>query len=205
VAPAPMVRATPGARALSVLAAAVLLVALVALLVNVFRGGTEAAATTTTVLQTTTTAPELTQITPTDVTASSQLNETYGADNLIDGDFNTEWQASHGDDLSVTFHFSQPVRIEYIEIYNIEDQNRFLANYRIKGYRVTTDDLPQVDYQNNLSDTAGGPKRIDIASIETTSLTLEVLTTYASQAIAGVAFDELAVAEVEFWGTTATN
>jgi len=206
VAPAPMVRATPGARALSVLAAAVLVVALVALVVNVFRGGGEAAVTTTVATSTTTTPPAVAQITPTDVSASSQLNETYGDANLIDGDLNTEWQVSHSNDLSVTFHFSQPVQIQYIEIYNIEDQNRFLANYRIKGYKITTDDLPGVPFQSTLKDTAGGPQRIDIVSLETTSLTLEVLSTYASQAVSGdPAFDELAVAEIKFWGSTGTS
>lgn len=202
VAPAPMVRATPGARALSVLAAAVLIVALIALLVNVFRGGGSEETTTTTSSSTTTTLADLVEITPTGATASAQIAASYSADNLIDGDFQTEWQAPHGDGLTLTFTWAQPVQIEYLQIFNIEDQDRFLRNYRIQGYKINVDDLPGVDLRNTLDDTAGGPQRIDIASIETQTLTLEILSDYASQAISGdVAFDEIAVAEIKFWGS----
>ncbi len=204
VAPAPMVRATPGGRALSVLAAAVLVVALIALLVNVFRGGDDTAEATTTTSTTTTVAPTVVPITPTSVRASAQLAEAYADSNLIDDDLQTEWQANHADTLTIDFTFAQPVQIEYIQIYNIEDQNRFLRNYRIQGYKITTDDLPGVENRNTLKDQAGGPQRIDIASIGTTTLTLEVLSNYASQALGGeIAFNELVVAEVKFWGTPA--
>jgi hypothetical protein len=198
-----MVRATPGGRALSVLAAAVLVVALVALLVNVFRGGGTDETTTTTTSSTTTTLADLTEITPTEASASSQLAASYGPDNLIDGNLDTEWQATHGDGLTLTFRWAQPVNIQYLEIYNIADENRFFKNYRIQGYNITVDDLPGVTYRNTLKDQAGGPQQIDIASIETTTLTLEILSEYASQAIDGQAFDEIALAEVKFWGSPA--
>jgi hypothetical protein len=205
VAPAPMVRATPGGRALSVLAAAVLVVALIALLVNVFRGGGSEETTTTTTSSTTTTLANLVEITPTEVSASAALTAAYSASNLIDGDLTTEWQAPHGDDLTLTFRWAQPVHIEYLEIYNIEDQTRFLKNYRINGYNITVDDLPGVTYRNTLKDEPGGPQKIDIASIGTTTLTLQILSDYASQAIGGQAFDEIAVAEVKFYGTAANQ
>lgn len=202
VAPAPMVRATPGGRALSVLAAAVLIVALIALLVNVFRGGGSDEATTTTSSSTTSTvAPSVVQITPTEVNASAQIAATFSDANLIDDNLNTEWQAPHGDGLTIEFRWAQPVRIEYLEIYNIEDQDRFLRNYRIQGYSITFDDLPGVDLRNTLRDQAGGPQRIDVSSIGTTTLTIEILSDYASQAIGGeIAFDEIVVAEVRFFG-----
>ena len=197
-----MVRATPGGRALSVLAAAVLVVALVALLVNVFRGGDDEAAPTTTSSTTTTTIANVIEITPTDVSASAAIADTYADSNLIDDNLETEWQANQGDSLSVVFRWAQPVKIEYLEIYNITDQSRFLRNYRIEGYNITVDDLPGVTYRNTLDDRAGGPQRNEIASIETTTLTLEVLSSYASQALDGeIAFSELVVAEVKFFGT----
>jgi hypothetical protein len=204
VAPAPMVRATPGGRALSVLAAAVLIVALVALLVNVFRGGDDVAATTTTPDTTTSTIPDIAEITPTQVSATSQIAEAFSDANVIDGNLGSEWQASHDiDPLTLEFRFAQPVQIQYIEIYNIEDQDRFLSNYRIKGYRVTVDDLPGVEIRKTFEDLAGGPQKVDIASIETTLLTIEILSSYPSQAVdSGQAFDELALAEVKFWGTS---
>jgi hypothetical protein len=200
-----MVRSTPGARALSVLAAAVLIVALIALLVNVFRGGDDTAEPTTTLEPTTTTIADISQVIPTEVEASARLSDGFGESNLIDGDLETEWQVNQGTSpLTLEFRFAQPVSIRYLEIYNIADQDRFLRNYRIEGYKITVDDLPGVEPRATLKDLAGGPQRIDIASIETTVLTLEVLTRYPSQAIGDQpAFEELAVAEVEFWGTAA--
>lgn len=204
VAPAPMVRATPGGRALSVLAAAVLIVALVALLVNVFRGGDDVASTTTVPDATTSTIPDIAQITPTSVEATSQIAAAFSDANVIDGNLLTEWQAGHDiEPLTLEFRFAQPVQIQYIELYNIEDQDRFLSNYRIKGYRVTVDDLPGVEIRKTFEDLASGPHKVDIASIETELLTLEILSTYPSQAVNnGQAFDEIAVAEVKFWGTS---
>lgn len=203
VAPAPMVRSTPGGRALSVLAAAVLVVALIALLVNVFRGGDDAAPTTTTTDTTTSTIIELAEITPTQATASDSLSVGFGDANLIDGDLESEWQVNQSTSpLTLEFRFAQPVQIRYIEIFNITDQDRFLRNYRINGYKITTDDLPGVENRNTLKDLAGGGQRIDIASVETTTLTIEILSNYPSQGVGGQpAFEELVLAEVKFWGT----
>jgi hypothetical protein len=174
--------------------------------VNVFGGGDDVANATTTTSTTSTTIANVVEIKPTDVTASAAIADTYADSNLIDDDFNTEWQATASDSLSVVFRWAQPVHIEYLEIYNIDDQNRFLRNYRIEGYNITVDDLPGVTYRNTLRDQAGGPQRIEIASIETTSLTLEILSSYASQALDGeIAFSELVVAEVKFFGTSANN
>ena len=202
VAPTPMVRATPGGRALSVLAAAVLIVALFALLFNVFRGGDDEEAAPTTTSTTTTASPSVTEIQPTDVIASSQIADSYSDSNLIDGDFETEWQATAEDGITIEFRWAQPVQIKYLEIYNIIDQDRFLRNYRIEGYNITVDDLPGVTYRNTLKDQADGPQRIEIASIETEVLTLEILSSFASQALGGeIAFSEVVVAEIKFFGT----
>ena len=203
VAPAPMVRSTPGGRALSVLAAAVLVVALIALIVNIFGGGDDAAPTTTIADTTTSTIIELAEITPTQATASDSLSVGFGDSNLIDGNLESEWQVNQGTSpLTLEFRFAQPVQIRYIEIFNITDQDRFLRNYRINGYKITTDDLPGVENRNTLKDLAGGGQRIDIASVETTTLTIEVLSNYPSQGVGGQpAFEELVVAEIKFWGT----
>ena len=143
------------------------------------------------------------EITPTEVNASSEIAASFGDSNLIDGDLESEWQAGHdATPLILEFRWAQPVQIEYIEIYNIADQNRFLRNYRIDGYEITVDDLPGVSIRKNLDNEAGGPQKIDIASIETTLLTIEVLSDYPSQALSGeIAFNELVVAEVRFFGT----
>jgi hypothetical protein len=199
-----MVRATPGGRALSVLAAAVLVVALVALVVNVFRGGDDTATSTTTSSTTTTAAPSVIEMAPTEV-RGPQLGEAYAVSNLTDGSLETEWQANHTEDLTVEFRWAQPVRIQYIEIFNIQDQDRFLRNYRIEGYNITVDDLPGVTYGSTLKDQAADAQRIEIASIETTTLTLEIVSSYPSQAVSGQpAFEELVVAEIRFFGTPAS-
>jgi len=206
LAPAPMVRATPGSRALSVLAAAVLLVALGALLVNIFGGKNSSATPTTNPGTTTTTKPivAVAPIIPTSASASFEISAGFDASHLIDDDLTTEWQApSKQTPLTVTFNFAQPVQLQYIELYNITDENRFLRNYRINGYKITVDDLPGVEIRNNLRDASGGPQRIDIASVGTRSLTIEILSTYASQAVGTQpAFEEVALAEVKFFGTS---
>jgi hypothetical protein len=76
VAAPPMVRTTPGGRALGVLAGVVLVVALIAAVINIFGGGDEApeaAASTTSLGPTTTRALTIDPIQPTNVTASSEL------------------------------------------------------------------------------------------------------------------------------------
>jgi hypothetical protein len=187
-----------------VLAAAVLVVALIALLVNVFRGGGGEEETTTTTSSTSTTLAAVTEIKPTEVTASAAIAASYSASNLIDDNMTTEWQAPHGDGLTITFRWAQPVQIKYLEVYNIQDETRFKRNYRIQGYKITVDDLPGMDIRQTLKDQEGGPQQIDIASIETTSLTLEILSDYASQAVGGeVPFGEIAVAEIKFFGSQA--
>ena len=140
------------------------------------------------------------------MTASDQLAESFADSNVIDGNLDSEWQVNHATEpLTLEFRFAQPVQIRYIEIYNITDQDRFLRNYRINGYKITTDDLPGVENRNTLKDLAGGPQRIDIASVGTETLTIEILSSYPSQAIGDQpAFEELVVAEVKFWGTPAS-
>ena len=75
VAPPPMSRTSPGGRALGVLAAVVLVVALVALVFNVFRGGGDetAAESTSSTTTTSTIPPVVTEVFASSVEASSEL------------------------------------------------------------------------------------------------------------------------------------
>ena len=77
------------------------------------------------------------------VEASSELGTQWVAENLIDGNLATEWQdrSLSGRGAVLTFRFSQPVAISEIEIYNLPDDARFRQNHRIRGYRITVDDL----------------------------------------------------------------
>ena len=206
----PMVRTTPGGRALGVLAAVVLVVALVAAVINIFGGGDEGAddaGTSTTAATTTTTRPvTIDPIQPTNVSANSELNSAFAASNLIDGDLSTEWQdaSSRGEGAEIVFNFSQPVAITEIEIVNIPNDERFKQNYRIKGYKIIVDDL-NFDIPGQLQD-SNRPQTIPVASVATRTLTIEVTSTYAAEANDDQPpFNELAVAEIRFFGQIPTN
>jgi hypothetical protein len=202
IAPAPMGRTTPGAKALGVLVGVVLIVLLLAGLRSIWRSDSgEAQGTSTSTTTSSTEAIATVQLVPTSVEASSTLPG-YPADNLIDGDPATEWQDQSlgGEDAVLTFRFAQPVAITYIEIQGITgDLDRFRLNYRMKGYEITVDDN-ELQFTNTVPDDPG-PHRIEIASQETNRLELHVLSTYASEPVGDkLPFEELVIAEVSFFG-----
>jgi hypothetical protein len=204
VAPPPMVRATPGGRALGVLAAVVLLVALGALILNLLGGEPEAAPTTVTSAPSTSLAPSE-ELTPTSVRASSELNDTFSADHLLDGDVTTEWQDQglRGEDAILTFEFGQPVTITDVEIVNVADDDRFRQNYRIRGFKIIVDDLAvELSYQ---LDDDNAAQRFQVQSVRTRVVTLEVTSTYAAEPSGDrPPFNELALADVRFFGRVAS-
>jgi len=203
VAPPPMVRATPGGRALGVLAAVVLVVALVTLIIN-FRGDDTTTTTTLATQSTSTVDVPVVELSPTGVQASSELNATYGATNLLDGDPNTEWQDQglRGVGATLTFEFSQSVAITEIEIRNLVDNARFRQNYRIRGYKIKVDDLP-FEISGQLEDN-NQAQRVPVSSLQTSVLTLEVTSVWAAEASGqNPPFNELALADVRFFGNLA--
>lgn len=203
VAPPPMVRATPGGRALGVLAAVVLLVALVTLIIN-FTGDDPPPTTTAAPRPTSTVATPVVELSPTSVLASSALNDTYGADNLLDGDPTTEWQDQglRGVGATLTFEFSQPVEIVEIEIRNLPDDDRFRQNYRVRGFKITVDDLP-FEISDQLED-VNTPQRVPVSSLRTRVLTIEVTSVFAAEAVGDAGpFNELAIADIRFFGNLA--
>ena len=201
VAPPPLGGASPGARALTVLGVVVLIAAVIAFIMNI-RGDESATPTTTAPSTTSTTAVPFEELQPTSVSASSELNDSYSAQNLLDNDTNTEWQDSsqRGDGAQITFTFAQPVRIASIEIVNVPDEARFKRNYRIKGWVIEVDDI-NFDYSGELTD-SNEPQRIQLGTVGTTTLTLDVRTTYPAETIDGqVPFSELAISDVRFFGS----
>ncbi len=99
----------------------------------------------------------------------------------------------------LTFRFQQPVAISEIEIYNLPDETRFRQNYRIRGYRITVDDL-SYEITGQLAD-VNTRQVIQVASISTRTLVLEVTSTFESEAVDNsVPFTELALADVRFFG-----
>ena len=61
-------------------------------------------------------------------------------------------------------------RYEMLEIYNIADQDRFLRNYRIEGYKITVDDLPGVEPRATIDDLERAG--VDVYPVITPSSTL---------------------------------
>ena len=203
IAPAPASRSSAGGRALGVLAGVVLVVALVALMMNIFNSGSETAqGPETSTSSTSTTAPQIvTEITPTSVRASSQLSDDFGPENLIDGDPSTRWndKSARGVGAWLEFTFATPVQITEIEFQNVTDDTKFRQNFKIQGYTITVNDL-NVPISGRLVN-SNVPQRVRIASLETFTLRIDISTTYPAEPVGdAVPFDELALEEVRFFG-----
>lgn len=203
VAPAPQSRSSAGGRALGVLAAVVLLVALVALTMNIFRGGeaeqagpdTSSSSTTTTVL-----VPTV-ELFAASASASSQVAESFGPDNLIDGNPETRWNddSQRGVGAWLEFTFATPVQIREIVLQNVTDNEKFKQNYKIQGYTITVNDL-NVPISGRLAN-SNEPQTVKIASLETFTLRIEVTTTHPAEPVDDKPpFDELALEAVQFFG-----
>ncbi len=207
VAPQPMIRTTAGARALAVILVAVAVVALLAWGFNALFGGDDepsAQETSTTTTTSGAAAPE--QFIPISVTCSSELNENFGCSNLIDG---TEryWndQSAQGRDAQIEFTFAEPIAIEQIVFKNVGDDASFNRNFRVKGFEIITDDLPDRSIIEQLDD-SNRSQLIEVASLRTRQLTFRVTSTYAAEAVAGeTPFNELAIDEIEFYGRAANG
>ena len=201
IASSPTSRASAGGRALGVLAAVVLVVALVALMMNIF-GGDDAAITDTTIASTSSTQPAIvTEILPVSVKASSQRGDAFGPENLIDGDPATRWNddALHGVGAWLEFTFAQPVQIQEIEFQNITDEEAYRRNYKIQGYTITVDDL-NVPISGRLVN-SNEPQRANVASLGTTTLRIDITTTHLAEPVGeNPPFDELALQGIRFFG-----
>ncbi len=202
VAQAPMIRATPGSRALIVFGG-VLLIVLVAVLFLNLRGDGSTTTTTVAASSTTTLGPNITNLLPFSVEASSSFPG-FEAGNLIDDDGGSYWNDNslRGNNAWLEFSFAQPVQLTEIELQNLTDEEKFRRNYRIKSIVITVDDL-QIEIPFQMND-SNSPQRVQIGSLETRVVRIDVRSTYpAEQYEGGVPFDELALQEVKFFGTTA--
>jgi ribosomal protein L40E len=201
IASSPSSRVSAGGRALGVLAAVVLVVALVALMINIFNGD-DAAQPDISTSSTSSTEPAIvTEILPISVSASSQRSDSFGPENLIDGDPNTRWNddALHGVGAWIEFTFPTPVQITEMEFQNVTDDEGFRRNYKIQGYTITVDDL-NVPISGRLLN-SNEPLRVSVASINTTTLRVDVTTTHLAEPVGdNPPFDELALEAVLFFG-----
>jgi len=199
VAPQPMLRTTAGARALMVLAGVILVVALLALAVNVFRGGDGTAADSSSTTTTTSVPLDIVQLHPIRVDCTSDLAD-YPCSALTDDDPDNSWNARDGGvGVVITFLFSPPVQISEVYIHNLEDQERFERNARMKGVEIVIDDLPQATIFE--LDDNNQPQRVSLRSLRTSSLQLTITSAYPGQSSGGSEpFRELAAQEILFYG-----
>lgn len=204
IAPAPASRSSAGGRALGVLSAVVLLVALVALMMNIFGGDSEGESVGPSESDTTTssTIPKpATLIVPTSVTASSSLSDSFAPRNLIDGNPDTRWNDDglRGVGAWLEFKFSTPVAITEIVFQNVTDPEAFKRNYKIQGYQIEVNDLT-VPISGRLLNSAE-PQRVKVASLETFTLTINVTNTHLAEPDGQLQpFTELALQGIEFFG-----
>ena len=201
VAPSPTLRSSPGGRALGVLVAVVLFVALAVLVYNVFRSDEGTAASSTTTSTSTTVAAAAVELFPSSVEANSFLTG-HEPEHLIDGDAETDWNddGARGVDAWLRFTFAEPVRITEIELQNLFDDDRFKKNYKIQGYLITTNDLT-IEISGRLTNT-NDSQRVPIASLGTTELVIEVKSTYPAEPAGDrPPFNELALQAVRFFGS----
>jgi len=177
---------------------------------------TQAPATSTTSPPATTMPPTTLAIAPAEwvnlgdqidnVAASSELSPGYVVGNLIDGLLDTAWndRGSHGEGAELTFEFSQPVYLDSIVIINLQDEAGLLRNFRIKELEIgLIADTGPVYSTRTLASTSE-PQVIEIDAYHQGSLVIRVLSVWPSQAVDGMApFEELAIAEIEFYGSPA--
>jgi ribosomal protein L32 len=208
VAPQPMIRTTAGARALAVILGVVAVVAVIAFAWNaIFGGGDEPGPDDTTTTSTTQASAASVQLTPISVTCSSTLEvaaNSFACDNLVDGT-DRYWndQSARGQDAVIEFTFSEPVAIEQIVFKNVVDDEAFKKNYRVQGFEITTDDLPDRPFIDQLRDD-NGSQLILLATLRTRQVIFKVTSTYAAEAVTGeTPFNELAINEFEFYGRPA--
>lgn len=199
VAPQPMLRTTAGARALMVLAGVILTVVVLALVFNVFGGEEEAASTTSSTTTTTTATLNIVELAPIRADCSSELAD-FPCSALYDDDPDNSWNATEGGvGTEITFFFSPPVQITEMFIHNLENEERFMRNARMKGIEIVIDDLPQATV-TELLDT-NDPQRVQIRSLRTSSLTVRITSAYPGQSWNGLEpFRELAAREITFYG-----
>ncbi len=199
-----MLRTTAGARALMVLAGVILTVAILALAVNVFRGDSDDVAATSSTTTTTQPTLNIVELEPIRVRCSSEL-PSFPCTALYDEDPTNSWNATQGGvGTTITFLFSPPVQITELFVHNLEDEERFLRNARIKGLTVELDDLPQATVTE--LDDNNEPQRIQIRSLRTSSVTLRIDSAYPGQSFDGrEPFEELAAQEILFYGRVAPD
>jgi len=208
-APRPAVQATAGVRAALAISGLLLGVILIALFFNIFNGDDPGAGVSTTTTSTTL------QVLP-DPAPIEILNQTcepegisgLGCTNLTSGTFGqgneyqVSWEENQGEGVTITLSFFEPMAVTGIEWINIEDNTRFLQNYRAQSLVITSQDsLTEVPWP--LEDTPG-TQLIRYSALNTTRIVIQVVEAYQAQETDDNRFDEIAIDEIVVIGRPVT-
>ena len=153
-----------------------------------------------------TTIPPATQVTQilskfiSNCSTSSDYGEGYSCSNLYDGQKNS-WQDNSQSckDGYIIFSFDKPVYIKFITFQNLEDNSKFIRNWKVRELRYSTPD-PEYYYTEELvNDNA--PQWVEMEDTTTEELKIEFLSAYPGEEYNGSpAFEECAIQEVEIFG-----
>lgn len=207
VAPQPMIQTTAAMRTALIAGGVLVVVVVVAFLVNALTGEEEPAAESTST--TTTTVADASQVVVTDIQCSDEYPG-HPCTNLIDAS-DVDWNAPippAGEVLTIQMTFDKPYALTYVEITNLpEDDDRFIRNYRVQGIRLSASDAA-TPFSKSLPDQGGALAPIEFRTLGSTSLTIEILSTYPSQGIGEgediqPGFQDLSIAEIRVFGTPA--
>jgi hypothetical protein len=159
-----------------------------------------AAVEQTTSTSSSTTIPSvLKKMFPISCMSSSQLSDEYSCENLYDGTLKS-WQDNElqCEDGFLEFTFNDSMYLEFIVFQNLESNNSFKRNFRVRDIQVTTDEnsiLIEKELENN-----NGQQWIDINST-TGTLRIDILSAYSGEDIGNSnAFKECAIQELTFFG-----
>ncbi len=201
VAPRPAVQATAGVRAAIATGVVLFVVVIVAVLFNIFTGGSP---TETTLAPTETTAAtsQTVQIDILDVNCTVPGIAGFDCSNLIDGgtgEYQITWDdVPAGETVSIGLVFAEPTVVKSLEWENLAEGDRFYQNYRASSITVQGGPAaPAIPIQ--LEDRPGAQVHL-YATQATLEMTITITNTYLPQERNGEMFTELAVGEIRAYG-----
>ncbi len=203
-APRPAVQATAGVRAALAISGLLFVVIVIALLFNVFGGGTSASDTTlgvTTTTESVITEPAVIDILdqqcdPDGLGSFTCINLTSGTET----EYQVNWeeiQEVEGN-IVIKLFFRQPMIVTRIDWSNIEDPTRYRRNYRARGLTIDAQgSLTQVPHE--LEDTPG-LQNINYAAVNANWIEITIQSAYQAEVVEENMFRELAIVEITVWG-----
>ncbi len=214
LAPRPAIRTNARVRAVIATGTAILVVAIFALLFNLFTGDpndTEEPTGSTVAAEETTSTTAPPPIPTTQGVLSVEcvpegLGASYSCDNLINGK-SGEWQIrwtdiTPGTQVTINLVFEQPITIRRLEWVNLSDETRFYQNFRVRTIEAGSDSGVAVPL--NLVDRLGS-QIIDLAIMRTNQLSLAITTVYDAEVRSGTVYKELAVEGINVIGYPAVS